>query len=107
MSHSVINALIKCLNSSRQSLHEKLESLHQLGKLELPERMGNSVADQKSYAKIQRGHPFYKMLRASKKMGVWMCDSLDHNEPEGCSNPDCFKHPKEVTVSFPGLEDEE
>lgn len=23
---------------------------------------------------------------------AWRCDSLDHNEPDGCSNPECFKH---------------
>lgn len=58
------------------------------------------------YKKIKRGHPAWKMLQDAKKHGIWMCDSVDHNSDEGCSNPNCFKHPKEVTVSFPGLKEE-
>jgi hypothetical protein len=23
--------------------------------------------------------------------GAWVCDAVDHNAPEGCSNPKCFK----------------
>jgi hypothetical protein len=60
-----------------------------------------------SYEKIKKGHPFWELLQDAKRSGRWMCDSVDHNSDEGCSNPHCFKHPKSVTVSFPSLEDDE
>lgn len=46
-----------------------------------------------SYRKIKAGEPMYEMIQANKKAGMWVCDSWDHNEPGGCSNPRCFKHP--------------
>lgn len=30
-----------------------------------------------------------------KRIGMWVCDSVDHNESTGCSNPFCFKYPAE------------
>jgi len=36
----------------------------------------------------------YKRIVEYKRLGLWICDSEDHNEPEGCSNPECFKYNK-------------
>ena len=46
-----------------------------------------------SYRKVKRGEPGYELIQDAKNRGTWICDSYDHNENEGCSNPDCFKHP--------------
>jgi hypothetical protein len=34
----------------------------------------------------------YERVRAVKDAGRWICDSVDHNEDGGCSNPECFKY---------------
>ena len=47
-----------------------------------------------TYDKVKRGEPGYRMIQANKKRGMWICDSADHNENTGCSNPDCFKYNK-------------
>lgn len=44
------------------------------------------------YKKMSQGDPMFELVDARKKAGLWACDSLDHNEPDGCSNPECFKH---------------
>lgn len=46
------------------------------------------------YKKIRPGHPAYERVQSCKKAGLEACDSVDHNEDKGCSNPACFKHPK-------------
>ena len=43
------------------------------------------------YERIGPGHVDYERLQACKAKGLWMCDSVDHNEGEYCSNPGCFK----------------
>lgn len=34
----------------------------------------------------------YERIEALKNEGIWVCDALDHNEPDGCSNPECWKY---------------
>lgn len=34
-----------------------------------------------------------KWFKENKK---WICDSVDHNDPAGCSNPECFKYHRKV-----------
>lgn len=36
----------------------------------------------------------YELVKFANDHGRWLCDSVDHNEDGGCSNPDCFKHPQ-------------
>jgi hypothetical protein len=43
------------------------------------------------YPKVQLGEAAYEQVEACRKAGTWACDSADHNGPEGCSNPECFK----------------
>ncbi len=45
------------------------------------------------YRKLQAGDAGYELIQAYKSLGFRVCDSYDHNEPDGCSNPDCFKNP--------------
>lgn len=47
-----------------------------------------------NYKRVEKGEPFYDFIQQAKNDGRWMCDSADHNESNGCSNPDCFKHPR-------------
>ena len=42
-----------------------------------------------NYRRVEKGEPFYEMIQEAKNTGRWMCDSYNHNEPSGCSNPDC------------------
>lgn len=44
------------------------------------------------YRRIQPGEPMYDMVKANQDAKRWVCDSYDHNELEGCSNPKCFKY---------------
>ena len=46
-----------------------------------------------AYPKMGPGHPSYERLLACQAGGLWMCDSVDHNDPGGCSNPECFNFP--------------
>lgn len=45
-----------------------------------------------TYGRIGPGHPAYERVQMLKARNMTVCDSLDHNEVSGCSNPDCFKH---------------
>lgn len=45
-----------------------------------------------SYERVKPGEPTYEFIQGAKRHGIWVCDSVDHNEDYGCSNPDCFKH---------------
>jgi hypothetical protein len=47
-----------------------------------------------SYKRIEPGHCDYDRLQANIAAGQWMCDSVDHNEVWGCSNPGCAKWSK-------------
>lgn len=47
-----------------------------------------------SYKKIGPEHCDYIRLRATQAEGGWMCDSVDHNESKGCSNPTCANYNK-------------
>ena len=44
------------------------------------------------YARIKPGHPAYERVTELKRLGHQACDSEDHNDSGGCSNPDCFKY---------------
>lgn len=45
-----------------------------------------------NYRKILPGDPCYPRIAACRDAGAWICDSLDHNDDPGCSNPGCFKY---------------
>lgn len=64
----------------------------------LAQRQGQLVTpaapEPRSYSKVQEGEPAFEHIKGARAAGVWACDSVDHNEPNGCSNPDCFKHPE-------------
>lgn len=49
-----------------------------------------------TYRKIMPGEPMYEMVQADKAAGRHVCDSWDHNEPGGCSNPGCFKYRENI-----------
>ena len=57
-----------------------------------------STETKPTYAKLYPGHPAYERVSAMLAKGIEACDSLDHNESNGCSNPDCWKHNPFVTV---------
>jgi hypothetical protein len=44
------------------------------------------------YERIKPGHAAYRLVTALRDVGRFACDSDDHNEGDGCSNPTCFKH---------------
>jgi hypothetical protein len=44
-----------------------------------------------AYQKIREGDPGWELVSGCKKRGLWVCDAITHNSPDGCSNPDCFK----------------
>jgi len=44
-----------------------------------------------AYQKIRAGDAGYELISGCKKQGLWVCDAVTHNSPDGCSNPDCFK----------------
>ena len=46
----------------------------------------------KDYPKVKEGHPMYAFVREALESGAWVCDALDHNSHDGCSNPNCFKY---------------
>jgi hypothetical protein len=33
----------------------------------------------------------YQSLKDSLDSGAWVCDAVDHNAADGCSNPNCLK----------------
>jgi hypothetical protein len=45
-----------------------------------------------NYRRVEKGEPDYERIQQLKNRAIWVCDSYDHNESNGCSNPDCFKH---------------
>ena len=45
-------------------------------------------------SKLPIGHP------------LWRCDSPDHNESTGCSNPQCFKYNGVVSPEWQKLQDD-
>lgn len=47
-----------------------------------------------TYKKVKRGEPAFGIIAVFKKAKIWVCDSEDHNDPKGCSNPQCFKYNK-------------
>jgi hypothetical protein len=47
-----------------------------------------------TYRKLAPGDAGYDLVKANQDLGSWVCDAYDHNEPGGCPNPGCFKHPK-------------
>lgn len=47
------------------------------------------VAARANYPRIDKDHPMYALTQCTL---FWTCDSLDHNDHLGCSNPACFKH---------------
>lgn len=50
------------------------------------------------YARIDLGDPTYRHVKNLIDKGLWACDSIDHNESTGCSNPDCFKYTSEDSL---------
>lgn len=44
------------------------------------------------YRKVKEGEVGFERIQFLQLKGVWICDSYDHNESSGCSNPDCFKN---------------
>lgn len=46
-----------------------------------------------SYEHVDLTDPTHRHVKAMLDRGQWACDSVDHNEDTGCSNPTCFKHP--------------
>lgn len=58
------------------------------------------------YRKVAPGEPGYTFIQSCKNRGMWVCDSYDHNEPTGCSNPECFKHPDREMSSIGGKDGE-
>jgi hypothetical protein len=46
-----------------------------------------------TYQKLEPGDAMYEIVKYAHEHGrPWVCDSRDHNEPGGCSNPQCFKY---------------
>jgi hypothetical protein len=47
----------------------------------------------KEYRRLKPGDAMYSYVTTMKAIGQWWgCDSYDHNENDGCSNPICFKY---------------
>lgn len=44
-----------------------------------------------TYEKIGKSHPQHEMVKFFQLQGQFACDSVDHNDNMGCSNPRCFK----------------
>lgn len=47
-----------------------------------------------AYKKITSEHPSYGYVQLLLARGAFACDSVDHNDNAGCSNPDCRKFVK-------------
>ncbi len=43
------------------------------------------------FQKIKEGHWLYRDLKNCLDDGICVCDAVDHNAPDGCSNPNYFK----------------
>lgn len=43
------------------------------------------------YTKVDLTDEAYAHVKYNREHGMFACDAVDHNEPAGCSNPDCFK----------------
>src|SRR5579871_449957 len=54
--------------------------------------MESGPGDNGSYEKIGKEHPAYSRIKALSENGVWVCDAVTHNAPEGCANPSCFNY---------------
>lgn len=52
------------------------------------------------YRRIAPGDPGYAFVHNLKTAGEPVCDSYDHNDPGGCSNPNCFKYPWKTPKGF-------
>lgn len=48
-----------------------------------------------TYEKIGPTHPAYERINAINMTGEFACDSIDHNDSNGCSNPKCFNYKKQ------------
>lgn len=55
-----------------------------------------------SYLKLKPGMPMHDHVQTAKDNGVWACDAITHNSPNGCSNPDCFKYAVPLPTTHPG-----
>lgn len=61
----------------------------------ISEIMGPPKDSKPTYEKVQpEDGPIYTMIQRHQAHGNFICDSRDHNEDTGCSNPDCFKYNK-------------
>lgn len=57
------------------------------------EEMINMTDEKLDYPKLTPDDGVvYRMVEKHKSLGNFICDSRDHNEPSGCSNPECFKY---------------
>lgn len=45
-----------------------------------------------NYRRVMKGEAGFERIETLRYMNIWVCDSYDHNEDNGCSNPDCFKN---------------
>ena len=60
--------------------------------IKVRESMNSCDEALEQYQKVKEGASDYKYIQTLKKLGRWVCDSVDHNESTGCSNPNCFKY---------------
>lgn len=54
-----------------------------------------------AYRKVQEGEPAFEHIKGIRAAGVWACDSVDHNDNDGCSNPQCFKYVAKTAQQAP------
>lgn len=45
------------------------------------------------YDRLRPGDTGYDLVQGCKRLGQWICDARGHDEPDGCPNPCCYKHP--------------
>jgi hypothetical protein len=61
------------------------------------------MSTQDIYERLKPGDAMYEMVKYAHDHGrSWVCDSLDHNEEGGCSNPKCFKFETNTSALSPG-----
>jgi hypothetical protein len=53
------------------------------------------------YQKLPKGHWLFQDLKELQTSGAWVCDAVDHNAPEGCSNPKCLKFKSLLLLDIP------
>lgn len=97
----LVGARVKCIRQSQRTGGITVEFLED----RRPYKCGDHLHvyqyefEVDTYKRIEVTNPAYARVVAMREAGKEVCDSDDHNEDSGCSNPACFNSRKPVTVT--------